>query len=672
MPFTLHGRTISKVGVIGSGQIGPDIALFFSKVLAPHGVPVVVQDIAPAALEAGAARTKKKIEKGVESGSFKPADAEAMFRNLTWTSELSALSGADLVVEAATERPDIKQSIFQKLEAGLPPTAILASNSSHLEPEVIFEKVARRDRTLVIHYFFPAERNVLVEVVPGRDTSPETAKFCLAFYEAIGKVPIPVKSRYGYAIDPIFEGLFLAALRLADAGAATPKQIDAIAQQVLELGVGPFTAMNLTGGNPITQVGLTHYRDKIMPWFSSTPSLDARVASKEPWPAAGRGERIEWDDATFEKVSRSLQGAYFGLASEILDSGIVAAGDLELGLELGLVIRPAMRAMNEVGVPKSLELVREYAAANPGLKVARVLEEQAAKGPWEIPLVFRRDEGDVAVITIKRPRTLNALNLEVYRQLRDHFERIRKDPKIRGAVLTGFGVKAFVSGADIGMLAAVKGPGDGESTSRQSHDVQNFIENLGKPVVCAMNGLSLGGGSELAYACTLRVARKGINPLFGQPEVKLGIIPGAGGSIRLPRLIDFATAWRVLRTGGTISGAEAKRLGLIHEEVEGDLVGRAVELAREIAAGTLKPRAIPRGPISISQTLSDVDLGHLSRKVDEILCRAILEGASKPLSEALAAESVRFGEVCGTKDMRIGLDNFLKTNLKEPAKFVHA
>ena len=382
MSYRLLGRTISKVAVIGSGQIGPDIALYFSKVLGPHGVPVVVQDIVPAALESGAARTKKKIQKGAESGAFAPAEAEAMFRNITFTADLAALDGADFVVEAASERKDIKQGIFEKLEGRVAPEAILASNSSHMEPEVIFEKVKRKDRTLVIHYFFPAERNLVVEVVPGRDTANATADFCMAFYEQIGKVPIRVKSRYGYAMDPIFEGVFLAALLMADEGIATPKQIDHVAQKVLRLGVGPFTAMNLTGGSPITQAGLTQYHEKIMPWFRSPKSLDDMVAKKGQWEAAARGEVVSVDPATFHEVERRLQGAYFGLFAEVLQGGIIEAGDLEMGVELALDAKPPMRFMNEIGVTAALELVREYARANPGFVVADVLAEQASRGSW--------------------------------------------------------------------------------------------------------------------------------------------------------------------------------------------------------------------------------------------------------------------------------------------------
>src|SRR5207237_964924 len=133
---------------------------------------------------------------------------------------------------------------------------------------------------------------------------------------------------------------------------------------------------------------------------------------------------------------------------------------------------------------------------------------------------------------------------------------------------------------------SVKTPEEAKALSLESNQILRRIETLGKPVIAAMNGLSLGGGSELAYACTARVARKGVPLLFGQPEVRLGIIPGAGGSQRLPRLIDFATAWRILRTGGTLSGDEAQNLGLILEQVEDDVVGRAIEIAR-----TIKPSA---------------------------------------------------------------------------------
>lgn len=666
MTIEYAGRRISKIGVVGSGHIGPDIALHFSKAVAGRGVPVVVQDIAADALERGRRKIEGKLSKGVESGAFRREEAEAIRKNLVFTQDASALGGSDLVIEAATENLAVKQTIFENLERICPETGILASNSSHLEPETIFERSRRPERCLVIHYFFPAERNLLVEVVPSNRTSEGVTAFCLGFYEAIGKVPIRVKSRYGYAMDPIFEGLFLAAALLVQEGVATTKQVDAVAQRALGLGVGPFTAMNLTGGNPITRIGLGEYHRKIMEWFHVPRLLEERIASGQPWEVPARGEQVDVPAETERTVRRRLLGAYFGLAGEVLEAGLVDAGDLDMGVELALVAKPPLSLMNET--PEWKDLVTEYAAAYPSFRVARIL--QTHQGPWKIPLVRREDREDVAVLTIKRPRVLNALNAEVVRQLDEQMAEIRADGRIRAVVLTGFGTKAFVSGADLAMLASIRSPEDGVEGSRRFQEIFRRIETLGKPVVCAMNGLALGGGSELALACTARIARRGLKVLAGQPEVRLGIIPGAGATQRLPRLIPFEEAWKLLRTGESISSERALDLGYVSRLAEGDLLAEAVQFARDLAAGRAQVRTVPEGPVDVPTNLPEVELRGVSRKIDGILCRAILEGARMSLEEGLRLETQLWGEVCRTEDWRIGLENFRKTGGKQPAPFV--
>lgn len=672
MPYTAFGRTIRKIGVVGSGQIGPDIALYFSKVLHRSGVPVVVVDVAHAALEAGSAKTRKKLDKGVESKAFKAEEADSIFRNITFTGDYSALAGSDLVVEAATERLPLKQSIFAQLESLCPPDAILASNSSHLEPEAIFEKSKNPGRCLCIHYFFPAERNLLVEVIPGARTDRAVADFAMKFYEAIGKVPIRVRSRYGYAVDPIFEGLFQAAALCVEQGLASPKVVDAIACKALGLGVGPFTAMNLTGGNPITQHGLDEMHTKVNPWFKSPKLMNDQIASGKPWEAAGRGEAVSFTPETYETVAAELEGAYFGLAGEIIDAGLCSTADLEMAVEIGLVMTPPFALMNRLGVGKSLDRVKAYSAKHAGFPVPRCLAAQAASGkPWNVLCVLREDQGDVAVLTIRRPRVLNALNDQVFTQIDEHVAAIQSDPGIRAAVITAFGTKAFVSGADVTMLARIETPAQGESMSRASQQVFDRIAASAKPVVCAMNGMAFGGGSEMALACAARIARKGLDPLFAQPEVKLGIIPGAGATQRLPRLVGFEKAWPLLRLGTTVSEAAALEMGYLDASTEGDLTAEAVALARRVAAkGPAHP--IPTGPVPAPAGLPELDLGHLSKRTDEILRRAVLDGARLPLADGIALEARLFGECASTKDMRIGIENFLKNGPRSKAAFVHA
>jgi enoyl-CoA hydratase/3-hydroxyacyl-CoA dehydrogenase len=671
MAFTFGSRKVGKVGIVGSGQIGPDIALHMTKAMQPAGVPVVVVDISEKALASGRLKLEKKIDKGVETQAFKPELGAAMKANTLFTSDYGQLEGADLVIEAASEDLPVKRRIFQQLETLLAPGAILASNSSHMEPEMIFGECADRARTAVIHYFFPAERNPLVEIVPGRETAPDLAAWLMGFYEEIGKVPIRVKSRYGYAMDPVFEGLFHASCLAVEEGLGSVKEVDDVVRRVLRQGVGPFTAMNLTGGNPLTYVGLQHYQTKLYPWFKPTKLMEARMETGQPWDGVQRGEKVEVAAEAEGRIRDRILGAYFGIVTEILDAGISDVADLELGVQTGLVMAPPFALMNEVGVAKALDLVRRYAKDHRGFPVPKTLARQAeSKKPWEIPVVLREDRDGVAILTIRRPNVLNALNREVYEQLDRHVAAIAKDAAVKGAVITGHGRKAFVSGADVSMLAAVKTPADGEATSRSSHGVLDRIEKSGKPFVCAYNGMALGGGNELALACHARVAAKGLKVLAGQPEPNLGIIPGAGATQRLPRVIGFGRAWELLRTGRTISGAEARELGLVREEVDADrLVDRAAALAREMAAKGFE--RIDRAPLEPPAKLPEVDLGHLSRAVDKVMQKAILEGARKGLDEGLKLESKCFGEVCGLEDMRLGMDNFIKNGPRAKAQFVN-
>ncbi len=665
MPWERKGRTIQSVGVVGSGQIGPDIALHFARSLAPHGVRVTVTDLSQAALDAGAARARRKVEKAVESGSMKPDAAKATLDALRFTTDAAAFTDAGLIVEAATEDLSVKRRIFADLARRCPADAILASNSSHMEPDVLFEGLDRPGRALVVHYFFPAERNPLVEVVPGARTDPAVSDACMDLYEAMGKVPIRVRSRYGYAIDPIFEGLFLAALLLADSGVATPQQIDAVARKALRLGVGPFTAMNLAGGTPITRIGLAGYRKAIMPWFRVPESLATR---ETPWPTAARGEEVPVDAKTFETGSRALRGAYFGLVTEILEAGVSNVDDLDMAVEIGLAAAPPFRLMNEVGHEEAKRLVAEYAERNPGFRVPAVLSRTT---PWKVRRIVRRDRDGVAILTIRRPQAAHALDRALFAEIGETFRALRADASVRAVVLTGFGTKAFVSGADVSMLAAVRTAEEGEALSWSSQEALLAVQDLGKPVVCALNGPAMGGGSELAMACTTRVARAGLPVCFAQPEPRLGIIPGAGATQRLPRLVGIEAASEILRTGRTVSGAEALRLGWLEREVppSEDLADAAAALARERASSP--PRPFDRGALRAPAALPSVDIGPLSRRVDEIQRKAILEGCSKPLLEGLRFESRCFGEVCATQDMRIGLQNFLDTQGKRPAPFVH-
>jgi enoyl-CoA hydratase/3-hydroxyacyl-CoA dehydrogenase len=673
MSLKLLGRTIDKVGVIGSGNIGPDIALHFATALAPFDVQVVVVDVAEAALQAGEAKLTGKVGKLVSKGRWKAERGEAVTAAVTFTSDYQALAGAGLVVEAASENLEIKKKIYDQVERLIDPGAVLASNTSHLEPEVIFAGLREPGRALVAHYFFPAERNPIVELAVTPVTTEETTHFMEVLYEQTGKIPVQLGSRYGFAVNPVFEGMFLAAALLVEEGVADPIGVDAVACKALGYGVGPFTAMNLCGGNPLTAGALPEYGARVMPWFRCPSILQHATDAGDSWPMAERGATVEVPADVEEKVREALLGAFFGLVTEVVDAGVIDLGSQEIAVSTALAMKPPFAMMNELGVGCALELVQAYADGHDGFGVPALLEAQAATGePWKIPVVVRRDEGDVAVIALRRPAALNALNAAVFDQLEEHLQAVQADEGLVGAVVTGFGTRAFAAGADIKELVLIEDAAGLPAKSRRGQVVFNLAENLGKPVVAAMNGLAFGGGLELAMACTVRIAASGQKVFVGQPEPKLGVIPGYGGTQRLPRIVGLEAAWPMLRSGEPISSARALEIGLISREVDGpELVPEAARLCRALAAGEAEARPMETGPIGVPDSLPDVELGHLSRKIDEILQKVILDGARTSLAKGLEIEASAFGTCGETKDFDIGMRNFIEKGPQSPASFVH-
>jgi enoyl-CoA hydratase/carnithine racemase len=246
--------------------------------------------------------------------------------------------------------------------------------------------------------------------------------------------------------------------------------------------------------------------------------------------------------------------------------------------------------------------------------------------------------GALAYVTVNRPKVLNALNMATMEELRTAFHAIKSDAEVRAVILTGAGEKAFVAGADIGELAKHDAV-SGKEYTHKGQSVLNLIENLGKPVIACINGFALGGGCELAMACTMRLASE--NAKLGQPEVKLGIIPGYGGTQRLSRLVGKGIAMQLLLSGEMISAQEAYRIGLVNEVVpQPELIARAEAIAHKIIANA---------PLAVQYAME-----------------AVHKGMEMTLQEGLYLEATLFGVCCATEDKKEGTTAFLE---KRPANF---
>jgi enoyl-CoA hydratase len=247
-------------------------------------------------------------------------------------------------------------------------------------------------------------------------------------------------------------------------------------------------------------------------------------------------------------------------------------------------------------------------------------------------------KNQTAYVTVNRPAKLNALNRAVMRELDDVFTRIAEDAEVRVAILTGSGEKAFVAGADIGELAT-QTPVEGKEFSLWGQGVLNRIESLGKPVIAAINGYALGGGCELAMACTVRIASE--NAKLGQPEVKLGIIAGYGGTQRLSRLVGKGIALQLLLTGEQISATDAYLIGLVNKVVPfAELIPTAEKMAQAMIANA---------PLALKYSIE-----------------AVNRSLEMTQQEGLFLEATLFGLCCSTGDMKEGTTAFLE---KRPAQF---
>ena len=241
-------------------------------------------------------------------------------------------------------------------------------------------------------------------------------------------------------------------------------------------------------------------------------------------------------------------------------------------------------------------------------------------------------KNQIAYVTIDRPKVLNALNMATMGELRTAFTDLKQDREVRVVILTGGGEKSFVAGADIGELQK-NNPVEAKEYTHRGQAVLDVIENLGKPVIACINGFALGGGCEIAMACTMRLASE--NAKLGQPEVKLGIIPGYGGTQRLPRLIGKGIAMQLLLTGEMISAQEAHRIGLVNEVVPaGQLITRAEAIAQMI---------IKNAPLAIQYCLE-----------------AVNHGMEMTQQEGLFLEATLFAVSCATEDKKEGTSAFLE------------
>jgi enoyl-CoA hydratase/3-hydroxyacyl-CoA dehydrogenase len=656
---------IQTVGVIGAGTMGSGIA----QKLAQEGQRVILVDLDEAKVRAGLDRLKASLDEAVARKIFDRAKADAALGRIEGTARFEALAAADLVIEAVFEDLAVKKDVFARLDASCRKDAILATNTSSFPVADVAAVTKHPERVLGLHFFYHPAKNRLVEVVPHPKTDARAFADAWGFQERTGKTPIRSEDSPGFVVNRFFVPWLNEATRLLEEKTASIATVEAAAKEAFAIGMGPFELMNVTG-LPIALHSADTLGKRFGPFYAPTATLAAQVKSGKPWDLTG-----EIEASKIQAVKDRLLGVVFLVAGELLDEKIARAEDVDLGARVGLRwSRGPLELANALGVKEAARLAGVVAKTH-GRKLPAALTRTA---PFTLECVRLTVEGDLATITLDRPDALNALDETVVGELAARWKEAESNPAMKGVLVRGRG-KAFVAGADVKWFVKqldAKNVDRIVAFTRQGQELFASFARSKKVVVAAVEGLSLGGGSELALACDYVVATE--RGSLGFPETGIGIYPGLGGTQRLPRRVGRGLARYLVATGRTLGAKDAVLVGAFDEVVSPEEVvaaarkwmakGKPDRKPRDQAAGPFARAAlafdVPAAEILAGKATSDdpgvaKDLERVRTQkapiavkiADELVASAL----TRPLAEGLEAELGRLREIFGTKDAYEGL-----------------
>jgi enoyl-CoA hydratase/3-hydroxyacyl-CoA dehydrogenase len=642
-----------SVVVVGAGTIGPDIGYYLKSAL--PDLKLYLLDISQAALHRAMQRFTDYTEKAVARRKMSASEAEQVRANVHATTNYGVARDADWAIEAATEDLALKRKIFAQLEALMRPDAWITSNTSSLPAARIFADLRHKDRATVTHFFAPAWRNPVVEVIDTPALDRAVLEDLRALFCATGKVPLLTADVPCFMLDRIFDNWCNEAAYLLDRASAA--EIDSTAAEFVH--AGPFFVLNLAHGNPIIIETNTLQADEEGEHYR--PAAIFRTAGT--WNTVPPGKTVPVAPETAAAIRDRLLGILMSQSGDILDRDIGEAADLELGcrLALGFKFGP-LELMGRLGAAETGRIGKRLAKERPGLPLP-----QRPLGEYQnfLRFVLIDDVRGVKIITIRRPEALNALHDELTDEILGVIRHYENDPALRGFVITGYGLRAFSAGADIGRFPKMLG--DAQAAAQYARDCSRLllhIDGMNKPVVAALNGMALGGGLELALRCHGIVALR--NASLQLPEILLGIVPGLGAMVvpyrRWPKAAT--TFHAMMRRAERVSAETARELGIV-DGLSDDYAAMIESAIERVHALTGQLRAPAEGAIIIEPPAPADAVAFngqkLSTEVTRILQRAIIDAAAAPTFNAALEIGYRaFGLSACTAAAREGIDAFLQ------------
>jgi enoyl-CoA hydratase/3-hydroxyacyl-CoA dehydrogenase len=654
---------VSKAAVVGGGTMGGEIA----QAIAAADIPVLVKDVkqefVDAALEKARAVTEGQLARLVKKEKLTQEQADARLAEtmglIVGTTSYEGFGDVDFVVEAVPEKMAIKQAVFRELDAATPGHAILSSNTSSLSITEIGEATLRPDKVVGFHFFYPASVMPLVEVIAGEDTSQETATAAYNFAQAIRKQPIVCGEVPGFVVNRVLMATIGEIWRAQEEQGLSLKAIDEAIAAAKVAPMGPFFLTDLLGLDTVLHVA-EHLADSYGETFYVHKGLQGLVADGKLGAKSG-GEGFFSDgeqtipgeaEPDAEELVAMFTGRALIEACQLVEEGVCSVRDIDLGMMAGAGLDPRrglfppfwkadLEGLDAVleqleGLEERhgerfaapLTLRRLVAQGRLGLKSGQGFYPYPQPDEGDQPDTVKLEtRGSVAIAWLANA-PMNAISPDVIRDLGTVWERVKADEGVGAMVVASSIPVVFSAGADIKAFTRMD-EGAGEELLHAGHALLRDLGSDSVATVASVNSIAFGGGCELAMACDVRIAAEAA--VFGQPEIKLGIVPGFGGTQRLPRLVGPSKALEMNLLGDAILASEALEFGLANRVVpDHELFETALMWARKLAAQA----PVARGQIKQASNKGDLD-------------------------EGIEAEKAAFAAAFGSEDAKEGISAFL-------------
>ena len=653
---------VFKAAVVGAGTMGGEIA----QAIAAADIPVVLKDIDQKFVDAGLdnARevTEGQLDRLVQKEKLTQDQADARLEEvmglIEGTTSYDGFGDVDFVIEAAPEKMEIKQSVFRELDEVTPGHAVLSSNTSSLSITEMGDATLRPEKIVGFHFFYPASVMPLLEIVEGEETSEETIETAVNFAQAIRKQPITCAEVPGFVVNRILNSAVGEVWRAQEEQGLSIKKIDEGVAAANTAPMGPFILGDLLGLDTILHVA-EHLREAYGDSFYVHEGMKKLVAEGKLGAKSGGegfykdGEpQLEGDGDPPEDLADRFALKALVEACLLVEEGVASVRDIDLGMMAGAgmdprrgIFPPFMKADLE-GLDTVYEKLEKASEAigerfEPPRLLKRLvaqgrLGQKSGQGFYAYPQPDDGDQtdtvkletrGDVAIAWLTNP-PMNAISPQVIEDLGAVWTRLNDAGDVRALVLYSSIPVVFSAGADIKAFTQMD-EAKGADLINSGHALLRDLGSGRIATIAAVNALAFGGGCELAMACDFRIAAE--SALFGQPEIKLGIIPGFGGTQRLPRLVGPTKALEMNLTGDAISASEAGDFGLANRVVaDHELFDTALSWARKLAG---------QAPVAVEQ------IKKVSHRGD--------------LDEGIEAEKQGFAAAFLSEDAKEGISAFL-------------